>query len=290
MRASSGQEVLTMKRVDAHQHFWNLDLVEYPWLTADYGPLRRNYEPPELAPQIAAAGIERTVLVQAADSYAETAYLLSLADRYEWIGAVTGWVPLLKPDEAADALDRYLHHHRFRGVRHLIHTEPDPDWIIQERVIESLRVLARRKVLFEVVAVFPNHLVHVPTLAEQVPDLTIIIDHLAKPPIKDRGWDSWATQLAAAARCPKVSAKISGLNTAAEWTSWTAHDLRPYIDFAIEQFGVDRLMFGSDWPVCILAGDYAKVWEETNRALDRCTHEEREAILGGTAARVYQIA
>jgi L-fuconolactonase len=276
-------------KIDTHQHFWNLDKVDYPWLTPAYGPLYRTYEPPELELQLKAAGIERTVLVQSANSYADTDSMLAHADTYDWIGAVIGWVPLLEPDEAARALDRYGRHPKFRGMRHLIHEEPDPDWVVQERVIEGLKVLAERSMIFEVVAVFPNHLQHVPTLAERLPGLTMVIDHLAKPPIKERVMEPWLTQLAAAARYPNVYAKVSGLNTAADWASWSAADLKPYIDAAIDQFGADRLMFGSDWPVCVLAGDYARVWAETNRALEGRPRHEIDAILGGTAARVYNI-
>jgi len=276
-------------RIDAHQHVWNLDRVAYPWLTPAYGPLYRNFEPPELAPQLRAAGIDRTVLVQAANSYADTDDMLRQADLYDWIGAVVGWVPLPQPEEAEEALNRYARHPRFRGVRHLIHEEADPDWVVQDRVIEGLRVLAARGLLFEVVAVFPNHLKHVPTLAERVPDLTIVIDHLAKPPIKDGAMEPWATQLAAAARYPNVYAKVSGLNTAADAVTWSAANLKPYIDSALDRFGADRLMFGSDWPVCVLAGDYARVWAETNRALEGRPRSEIDAVLGGTAARVYNI-
>ena len=281
---------MEVRRIDAHQHFWNLKLCQYPWLTPGHGPLYRNYEPPELAPQIKAAGIDRTVLVQAANSYADTDHMLGLASAFEWIGAVIGWVPLLDAVEATKALDdKYCLHPKFRGVRHLIHDEPDPDWVIQEGVIEGLQVLSDRNLIFEVVAVFPNHLKHVPVLAERLPGLTFVIDHLAKPPIKGRQMGLWASQLSAAAKYPNVYAKISGLNTAADWATWSALDLKPYIDFAIEQFGADRLMFGSDWPVCLLAGDYSRVWTETKRALAGYSQSEVDAILGGTAARIYRI-
>lgn len=279
-----------VRRVDAHQHFWNLQLCDYPWLTPDQGVLFRTFEPPELKPQMRSAGVERTVLVQAANSYAETDYLLRLASAYEWIGAVIGWVPLLNPVDAARTLDSNLSRHpKFRGVRHLIHNEPDPEWVIQERVIQGLKVLADRKLIFEVVAVFPEHLKHVPFLAERFPDLTLIIDHLAKPPIKERQMGLWAQQLSAAAGYPNVYAKISGLNTAADWSTWSASDLKPYIDFAIGEFGVDRLMFGSDWPVCLLAGDYGRVWGETNAALAGRSRSEVDAIFGGTAEQVYRL-
>lgn len=280
---------MASRRIDTHQHFWDLAAVEYPWLTPAAGPIYRTFTPDELAPQLAAAGIDGTVLVQSANSYADTDSMLHNADRYPWINAVIGWVPLLQPDEAAAALDRYGRHPRFRGIRHLIHDEPDPDWVVQDRVLEGLQQMADRRLIFEVVAVFPNHLKHVPALARRFPTLTLVIDHLAKPPIKAREMEPWASQLAAAAAFPNVYAKVSGLNTAADPARWSADDLKPYIDHAIACFGADRLMFGSDWPVCTLAGDYAQVWRETNRALDGRPQVEIDAILGGTAQRVYRI-
>ena len=280
---------MPVRTIDTHQHFWDLDVVDYPWLTPAAGAIYRSFTPAELAPQLAAAGIDGTVLVQSANSYADTDSMLRQADTYAWIMGVIGWVPLLQPEEAGAALDRYGRHPKFRGIRHLIHDEPDPDWVVQDRVLAGLQQLADRRLIFEVVAVFPNHLTHVPTLARRFPTLTLVIDHLAKPPIKDRLLEPWATQLAEAARYPNVYAKISGLNTAADPAQWSADDLQPYIDHAIACFGADRLMFGSDWPVCTLAGDYAQVWRETNRALAGRAAAEIAAILGGTAVRVYRL-
>lgn len=278
-----------MLKIDAHQHFWNLAKVEYPWLGPDAGPIYRTFEPAELLPQLRAAGIDKTVLVQSANNTEDTISMLTQAEDYDWIGAVVGWVPLLDPDRTGRLLERYSRHPRFRGMRHLIHNEADPDWIVQDRVIEGLKVLAGFDMVFELVAVYPNHLKHAPTLMERVPGLKMVIDHLAKPPIKEKQMGAWAEQMAAAARYPNVFAKVSGLNTAADWDTWTADDLKPYIDFAIATFGADRLMFGSDWPVCILAGDYARVWSATTQALQGYSQAERDAILGGTAQRVYRI-
>lgn len=277
------------RKVDAHQHFWNLAKVDYPWLVPAYGPIYANFGPRDLEPQLQAAGIDKTVLVQAANSDQDTVSMLTQSEDYDWIGAVVGWVPLLDPGQARRDLERYSKHPKFRGMRHLIHEEPDPDWVVQPKVIEALKLLAEFNMVFEVVAVYPNHLKHVPFLAEQIPNLTMVIDHLAKPPIKQKEMGAWADQMAAAARYPNVYAKISGLNTAADWETWSAEDLKPYVDFAIEQFGANRLMFGSDWPVAILAGDYAKVWQETNRALHGHSEAEAAAILGGTAERVYRL-
>ncbi|MBB6674519.1 amidohydrolase family protein [Cohnella nanjingensis] len=275
-------------RVDAHQHFWNLEKLSYPWLIPAYGPIFRTFEAPELEPQLRSAGMDKTVIVQAANAFEDTDYMLKTAEAYEWVGGVVGWVPLDRPDEVFRKLELYAKNPYLKGVRHLIHEESDPDWVIRPEVIEGLKVLAQFNMSFDVVAVFPNHLKHIPTLAEKVPNLRMVIDHLAKPPIKDRGWEPWAGQLAAAAASPNVYAKISGLNTAAS-ENWSAAELQRYTDYAIEVFGASRLMFGSDWPVAILNGDYASVWRETNALLEGRTREEIDAILGGTAVEFYRL-
>jgi L-fuconolactonase len=280
-----------LARVDAHQHFWSLQEVDYPWLTpARYGPIHRDFGPEDLEPLLRAAGITHTITVQAANSFADTDAMLSRADDHAWIAAVTGWVPLLEPREAERALERYCRRPAFRGVRHLVHDEPDPDWLLRAPVRESLGLLAEREVVFEIPAVFPRHLVHVPRLAAELPELTIVIDHLAKPPIANGELEPWATQLTAAAAHPNVFAKVSGLNTVADPEHWSAEDLRPFVEAAIREFGPDRLMFGSDWPVCLMAGDYVRVWEETVRALEWVSEPAVDAVLGGTAAAVYRLA
>ena len=278
--------------VDSHQHFWDLTEVAYPWLVPAYGPIYRTFTPAELEPQLRAAGVERTVLVQSANSFEDTDSMLRQAAAHEWIGAVVGWVPLEDAGEAARVLDtRYLANPWLRGVRHLNHEEADPDWLVRPAVIDGLKVLEERSLVYEVVAVHPLHLGHVPALARACPDLSIVIDHLAKPPIASGEYTAWKADLRAAAEHPKVYAKVSGLNTAADWQTWTAADLEEPVGFALEVFGAGRLMFGSDWPVAILAGDYAKVWAETLAVLDRLglRGADRSAILGGTAASLYSI-
>lgn len=277
--------------IDTHQHFWNLQKVAYPWLVPEYGPIYNNFEAPDLEPQLRAAGVDRTVIVQSMDSYEDTDYMLDTAAHNKWVAGIVGWVPLLRPDETA----RKLEHHRahtplFRGMRHLIHTEADPDWVVQDVVIESLKLFEAMGYTFDVVAVFPNHLKHVPTLSEKLPNLRIVINHLAKPPYPDAtGMAVWRAQMAAAAQNPNVFAKISGLNTAVGKPSWTAADLQPAIDDALSLFGASRLMFGSDWPVAILAGDYASVFAATRACIAHLSPAEQAAIMGGTANRFYQL-
>lgn len=277
-----------MRRVDTHQHFWNLNEVAYPWLVPAYGPIYRDFEADELEPQLAAAGVDKTVIVQAMDSYADTDSMLAIAEAYDWVAGVVGWVPIHDPAETARKLDEYAANAYFKGMRHLIHEETNPDWVIQKQVIEGLTILAERGLTFDVVAVFPNHLAHVPTLAEKVPNLKMVIDHLAKPPLGEDDRAVWREQMARAAECPNVYAKVSGLNTVTpDFENWTYEDIKPLVDFAIEQFGADRLMFGSDWPVAVLAGDYAKVYAETLKCLADLSESEQDAILGGTGNRFY---
>jgi L-fuconolactonase len=274
-------------RIDAHQHVWNLEKVEYPWLVPAFGPIYRTIEAAELEPLLKANGIDKTVIVQAMDSYEDTDYMLETAAQYDWVAGVVGWVPLNKPDEAAKKLEFYTKNPLFKGIRHLIHEEKDPNWVVQDAVIEGLKVLASFGLTFDVVAVLPEHLHHVTTLAEKIPDLKIVIDHLAKPHIKDKQMEPWASLIKKAAAYPNVYAKLSGLNTAADWESWSAADIKPYINYAFDIFGAERLLFGSDWPVANLAGDYTKVWVETNKALEGRSQAEINAVLGGTAIAFY---
>jgi L-fuconolactonase len=279
-----------MLNVDTHQHFWNLDKVAYPWLVPEYGPIYATFEPADLEPQLKANGVDKTVIVQAMDSYADSDSMFEIADNNDWVSGVVGWVPLHDPVECARKLDEYIQNPYFKGMRHLIHEEGNPDWVLQKQVIESLHMLADHDLTFDVVAVFPNHLKHVPALSEKVPNLKIVIDHLAKPPLEESDRQIWREQLTAAAESDNVYAKVSGLNTVTpDFENWTSDDIKPLIDFALETFGVDRLMFGSDWPIAVLAGTYTKVWEETNKAIASLSSDEKDAILGGTANSFYNL-
>jgi L-fuconolactonase len=274
--------------IDAHLHMWNLERVRYPWLTAEYGPLFRTFEQGELEPQLAVASIDKTVLVQSANSREDTDFMLAVADGWPRVTGVVGWVPLDRPDEAAAALDRRCADPRFVGVRHLIHIESDPDWVLRSSVQRGLGLLARRGVTFDVVTAVPRHLANVMIIADRHPDLRIVIDHLGRPPIKAGGWLPWSDLLAGAAARPNVFAKLSGLNTAADPETWTAADLRPYVDRALELFGPRRLMYGGDWPITTLAGGYVQVWQAIKALLAPLSQSERDHILGGTALEFYR--
>jgi L-fuconolactonase len=281
--------------VDAHQHFWTYGSYQTSWMEVPpyagdpaFERLRHSFEPDDLLPELKAAGIDLTVAVEAADFVEENAALLAKARAYDWIAGVVGWVPLAKPGEVNRALDALTGERAMVGVRHLINVEPDPDWIVRPEVLQGLRVLSRRDLTFDYVGILPRHLEHVALVAHRVPDLRIVIDHLGKPPIVARAWEPWSTLIARAAGMPNVFAKLSGLD-AGDADTWTTTDIAPYIDRALELFGPNRLMFGSDWPVANLRGGYGKVWRETNRVLARLSRDERDRILGGTAIAFYRL-
>jgi L-fuconolactonase len=276
--------------VDAHHHLWDLDRIRYPWITPDLVAIDRSFHAEELEPLLAAEGIDRTVIVQCANSDEDTDYLLEQADAHPFIAGVVGWAPLLDPERCAATLELRCTHPRFRGIRHLVHDEPDPDWLLRPPVRTSLRLLAARELPLDVPAVYPRHLGHVGTLAVVIPELTIVIDHLAKPPFRREPLYRWAELLRQAAAHPNVVAKLSGLDTATGGQDWTPDELRPAFEVALEAFGPERLMAGSDWPVSVLGGGYARAWEATYALLAPLSAAEREAILGGTAERVYALA
>lgn len=273
--------------IDAHQHFWDLERGSYPWLTEAYGPIFRSFDETDLEPELRACGVTGTVLVQSMDDYLDTEAMLALADRWQYVVGVVGWVPLSRPDEAARAIERFKSQQIFVGVRHLIHEDPDPDWLLRDDVQDGLSLLQEEGMTFDVVAVLPRHLEHVPVLADRFPQLKLVIDHLAKPPIKEGGWTPWADLMKIASTYPNVYTKLSGLNTAADWNNWGASDLRPYVDHVMENFGPSRIMFGGDWPVSILAGGYQRVWSATQLLLDDLTPVERLMVMGETAKEFY---
>jgi L-fuconolactonase len=274
------------ERIDAHQHFWDLATGWYAWPTAAEGPIFRSFGPADLEPELGAAGIGRTVIVQAIDTLADTDAMLAVADASSFVAGVVGWVPLTDVHAAEAALEARAG--RLNGIRHLVHREADPEWLLRPEVQPGLALLADRGLPFDVVAVFPDHLWLVPAIAAQHPDLVIVIDHLAKPPYRADGWDRWVADLRAAAASPRVFAKVSGLDTAAG-DGWTPDELRPALDVALEAFGPDRLLFGSDWPVCRLVSSYADVVRATESLIGGLSAGEQARIMGGTATEVYRL-
>jgi len=274
--------------VDTHQHFWNPRRIPQPWMSDEHSAIDRTFEPPDLSPLLETCGVVATVVVQSAASDEDTDYMFEVAGAVDWVVAIVGWCRLDDP-RAARRLDELQDRGKLRGIRHLIHQEPDPHWILRPTVGEGLRLLEERGLLLELPAVYPNHLGDVPSLAARHPELIIVVDHLGKPPLGTDDMARWEELLRAAAACPNVHAKISGLNTATEARDWTAADLQPAVDVAVDAFGSERLVCGSDWPVALLNGTYERVWQETVMAVNQaCSDPER--ILELNAKVLYRLA
>jgi L-fuconolactonase len=274
-------------RIDAHQHFWDLTLLDYPWMPPGESVLRRNYLPEDLAPILESNQFDGTVVVQANVVIEETWWLLDLAARYELIRGVVAWVDLTDP-KVGHTLDRCQRHPKFKGVRHLVHDEPDVEWILRDDVIRGLRELARRNIPYDLL-LRPPHLPFIPKLAERVPDLRMVIDHIAKPLIATHQMEPWARDMETVAKIPGVHCKLSGMITEADHKDWKTDDLRPCVQHVLSLFPPDQLMFGSDWPVCLLAGSWKQVLAAFTQACGPIPSEQREQLLGGTAARFYAL-
>lgn len=274
--------------VDAHQHFWQVGVFSYPWMPIDEDhTLRRDYLPDDLAPQLERSGVDRTVLVQASNSLAETEWMLRLSDAHPFIAGIVGWVDL-DSRQAGRQADELQRHERFKGVRHLVESEPDTDWLVRPQVLESLRELARRGLTYDLL-VRPRHLKHVERVADAAPDLRLVLDHLAKPPVASGEFDEWARQLETIARIENLHCKLSGLVTEARHDDWTDADLQPYVDHALACFGAGRVMFGSDHPVCLLAADYDQVIESCTRLTANLSEADRERIFSRNASEFYRL-
>lgn len=277
-----------MLKLDAHQHFWKLQDFSYPWLTPDLAVLYRDYAPPDLAPGLTEQGVAGTVAVQASHSGAETEWLLGLAGRYDFIKGVVGWVNLASYN-LDERLARLQEVGPLCGVRHQVHDEADEEWLLRPAVVRGLRLVAERDLAYDLL-VRPQHLPHLPALFGEVPDGRWVIDHLAKPPIKRGELEPWRRDLRRVADYPQVYCKVSGLITEADHRAWQKADLRPYLDTALELFGPARLLFGSDWPVCLLAGSYAQVHEVVTEWVAALSPAEQAAIWGETAREVYKLS
>ncbi|MGW4821337.1 amidohydrolase family protein [Streptomyces sp. NPDC004227] len=275
--------------VDAHHHVWDLTVRDQDWITGDeLRPLRRNFTVEDLQPQARAAGVDRTVLVQTVTVPEETPELLALADAHDLIAGVVGWVDLTRPDIAAElARLRDLPGGRhLKGLRHQVQAEPDPRWLLRPDVRRGLAAVSDAGLVHDLVVV-PRQLPACVESAAGHPGLTFVLDHLGKPPIASGEREPWATAVRALAALPNTVCKLSGLVTEADPATWTTADLRPYADVVLDAFGPDRLMYGSDWPVCTLAAGYAEVLAVARELTSELTAVERAAVFEGTATRVY---
>jgi L-fuconolactonase len=275
--------------VDAHHHVWDLSVRDQDWISGpELAPLRRDFLLADLEPEARTAGVTATVLVQTITVPQETPEFLQLAACSDLVAGVVGWTDLTAPD-VADQLaslragpgGEYL-----VGIRHQVQAEPDPRWLVRPDVLRGLTAVAEAGLVYDLV-VKPHQLEAAAEAATRLPHLTFVLDHLGKPPIASGALAPWAEETRRLAALPNTRCKLSGLVTEADWGSWTTRDLKPYADTVLDAFGPDRLMFGSDWPVCRLAADYAQVIAAARELTAQLTSAERHQVFTGTAVRTY---
>jgi L-fucono-1,5-lactonase len=273
-------------KIDAHQHFWRFDPARDRWITDNMAKLRRDFLPPDIAPLLAANGIDGVIAVQADQSAAETTFLLDLAARYPIVRGVVGWVDLQAAD-LADQLARWRAFPRLVGFRHIAQAEPD-DFLARPEMAAAVRSFASPGFSYDIL-VYPRQLAAAETLVARCPEVRFVLDHCGKPPIATGSVAEWQADLARLARHDQVWCKLSGLVTEASWSSWSAADLLPYLDAALALFGPARLLFGSDWPVCLVAAEYSRLTEMIADWVAQFTVAEQAQIWGGNAVTAYRL-
>ena len=276
--------------VDAHHHFWDPDRGHYPWMVGPMAKIRRPFGPDDLAPELRNCGVAVTVLVQTWSSLDETWDFLQIAAETKFVAGVVGWVDLTRSDVGSTINElrsspngRYL-----VGLRHQVHDEPDPRWLLRSDVDRGISAVGDAGLIYDLL-VRPRELPAALDLVRKHPDTTFVIDHIGKPNIAQREVSEWAQALAPFAALPNVQCKLSGMVTEANWESWQPDDLKPYVDLVIEFFGTSRVMYGSDWPVCLIAGSYRRVFDALGYCIRDLSQTERDGIFGGTATATYAL-
>jgi L-fuconolactonase len=270
--------------IDSHQHFWRVSRGDYFWMSPEVVPLYRDYGPEDLQPLLSRHGIGRTILVQAAPTVAETEFMLEVAQTAPFVAGVVGWVEFADAD-APRTMARLAANPLIVGFRPMVQDIPDDDWLVRSDLDDAFRTLVEHRLVFDAL-VLPRHLSRLHVVADRYPDLSIVVDHGAKPIIREGLLDPWRADMAAVAARPNTVCKLSGLVTEAR-PDWTVEDLRPYVDHLLAVFGPERLLWGSDWPVVNLAGGYDRWRDTTLTLLASLSDTEKAAVLGGNAARVY---
>ena len=278
-----------MRITDSHQHFWKRTIFDGLDLPPEQAAvLVRDYQPQDLKPLLAAEGVTETVFVMDVPPALSTTHAsLALAEANPWVAAVVGWADVTSP-AVGEVLDELRQSLAFKGLRHQWETEADPGWIMRPDVLRGLREVARRNLTFDLLAKPPNW-PYIAQVAAAIPDLRLVIDHIGKPDTRHGQFDDWADIMRQAAQFPQMMVKLSGMITEADWKSWQPSDLRPYVTTLIRYFGVDRVMFGSDWPVCLLAGSYSQVLAALRECLCDLGAAEQSLVLGANARAFYGI-
>ena len=277
--------------VDAHHHIWRYQRGAEPWIDQrdELAILRRDYGATELRELVRANGIDRTVIIQASDSIEETLFMAEQAAAYPFMSGVVGWLPLDDPRATEQALEQYALTATLKGFRHMIIWEADPEWLLRPKVLESLALVAERGYSWDSTATTTHHLEQVCVVSERQPNLRHAIDHLGKPAATEGAWEPWASLMARAAIYPNMYVKLSGLTNIATLKNATVEQFRPYVDWVLQHFGAERVMLGSNWPVCLLGADYGTTWRDLTSLIAHLSDKERAAIMGATAARFYRL-
>jgi L-fuconolactonase len=275
-----------MRAIDSHQHFWEYDSAEYPWIKSDW-PIRKSFLPPDLEPLLRKSGFEGCVAVQARQSLRESEWLLELAKKNPFIAGVVGWVDLRSP-EVEKQLEGLKGRTRFVAVRHVVQEEPDDRFMLREDFLRGIGTLKTFDLAYDIL-IFPKQLPAAIELVRRFPEQRFVLDHIAKPLIKDARIEPWGTQIGELAKAANVYCKLSGMVTEARWRTWNTADFRPYLDTVWQAFGPDRLMIGSDWPVCLLSSEYEGTMRIVQHYLEQFGVTDREKVLGANAIRFYRL-
>ncbi|MGC1449310.1 MAG: amidohydrolase family protein [Candidatus Sulfotelmatobacter sp.] len=273
--------------IDAHQHFWIYNTSEYDWIDDSMAALRRDFLPEDLQPELESNDVQGSVAVQARQTVEETRWLLELSERSPWIFGVVGWVDLRSLD-VRSRLKVLAQNPKLVGIRHIVQSEPDSRFLLQSDFLRGVSLLEEFDLAYDIL-IYTKHLPVAAEFVERFPRQRFVLDHLAKPPIKSGHVDFWAEGIKRLAASPNVFCKLSGLVTEADWRHWEPEQIIPFLDVAFESFGPDRLMIGSDWPVCLVAASYARAVEVVKNYLFGQTRECQDAVLGGNAQRFWRL-
>jgi L-fuconolactonase len=274
-------------RIDAHQHFWRYNPDEYGWIDDSMSMLRRDFLPSDLKPELDRAGFHACVAVQARQTLEETNWLLQLAAESPFVAGVIGWVDL-RAGNMRDQLKSLAKNPKLLGIRHVLQAEPDDRFMLQPDFLRGIAALEEFNLTYDIL-IYPKHLPIAVDFVQRFPQQRFVLDHLAKPLIKDRTLQPWASHIRELAKFSNVFCKLSGMVTEADWKVWKPEHFAPYLDVALGSFGPERLMIGSDWPVCKVAASYSQVMEMVIEYLERYPREARESILGATAKSFWRL-
>jgi len=273
--------------IDSHQHFWIYETEKHAWIDDDMKVIRKNFLPEDLKTVYQDNGVDGCVVVQADQTLAETDFLLDLADKNDFIKGIVGWVDL-RASNIDEVLNQYSKFSKLKGFRHVVQGEADHNFMLRPDFLNGIAALEKYNFTYDIL-IFPHQLGAALELVRRFPNQKFVIDHIAKPYIKDRFYDGWAALMKAISKHPNLYCKLSGMTTEADYNNWTPEQIERYMQLVLEAFGANRILFGSDWPVCLVAGNYTKTKELVTNFIAKLSSEEQAAIMGGNAIKFYNL-